>query len=124
MYDEPPGSLELLAWHGFITADDPVYLATVAYIRDPAYRFSFSGRKVDEIGCEHAPQPWILSLANSLLCGRSEKGRRILSSIPMDDGLACESVDPDTGELVTGAAFATCAGFLSFAMLEAFGDRQ
>ncbi len=124
MYDEPPGSLELLAWHGFIPADDPVYLATVAYIRDPAYRFSFSGRTVDEIGCEHAPHPWILSLANSLLCGRSDKGRRILSSIPMDDGLACESVDPDTGEVVTGAAFATCAGFLSFAMLEAFGGGE
>jgi uncharacterized protein len=123
MYDEPPGSLELLSWHGFVPAGDPVYQATVEYIRNPDYRFSFSGRKVDEIGCEHAPYPWILSLANSLLCGRIEKGRRILSFISMDDGLACESVDPDTGEAVTGAAFATCAGFLSFAMLEAFGGK-
>jgi len=124
MYDEPPGSLELLSWHGFVPADDPVYLATVDYIRNPDYRFSFSDRRVDEIGCEHAPYPWILSLANSLLCGRLEKGRRILSFINMDDGLACESVDPDSGEVVTGAAFATCAGFLSFAMLEAFGGGE
>jgi hypothetical protein len=121
VYDEPPGSLELLDWHGFVPADDPVYRATVDRIRDLEYRYSFAGRFVDEIGCAHAPQPWILSLANSLLCARTEKGRRILTAIPMDDGVACESVDPDTGEVATGAAFATCAGFLAFAMLEAFG---
>ena len=121
VYDEPPGSLELLAWHGFIAPGDPVYAATVARIRDPEYPYSFAGRAVDEIGCGHAPQPWILSLANSLLCGRREKARRLLSWIPMDDGIACESVDADTGRVASGGAFATCAGFLSFAMLEGFG---
>lgn len=124
VYDEPPGSLELLAWHGFVSADDPVYRATVARVRDPGYRFSFAGRNVDEIGCEHAPHPWILSLANSLLCGRTEKARRILASIPMDGGVACESVDADSGEVATGAAFATCAGFLAYAILEAFGGAR
>ena len=37
----------------------------------------------------------------------------------MDNGIACESVYPDTGECATGAAFATCAGFLCHALKEA-----
>ena len=36
--------------------------------------------------------------------------------IDMDNGIACESVDPVTGECRTGAAFATCAGFLCHGM--------
>ena len=34
----------------------------------------------------------------------------------MDNGMACESVNEDTGECETGEAFATCAGFLSYAL--------
>jgi len=34
----------------------------------------------------------------------------------MDNGMACESVHEDTGECMTGAAFATCAGFLAFSL--------
>ena len=36
----------------------------------------------------------------------------------MDDGVACESVHEDTSECATGTAFATCAGFLAFALTE------
>ncbi len=35
----------------------------------------------------------------------------------MDNGIACESIDENTGESTTGEAFATCAGYLSFALL-------
>ena len=34
----------------------------------------------------------------------------------MDNGVACESVNEDTGVCETGEAFATCAGFLSYAL--------
>lgn len=33
--------------------------------------------------------------------------------------IACESVDEESGECATGAAFATCAGFLAFALKKA-----
>ncbi len=36
--------------------------------------------------------------------------------IEMDNGIACESVDPVKGTCTTGAAFATCAGFLCHSM--------
>ena len=44
--------------------------------------------------------------------------------IKMDNGIACESVDPVTGECSSGAAFATCAGFLCHALLRASSEAE
>ena len=116
IYDEPPGSLQLLPYYGFCSFDDAVWLNTVAMIRSPAYRFSFSGFPIAEIGCPHAPYPWVLSLCNSMLCGHADQAFRELETLVMDNGIACESVDAVTGVCTTGAAFATCAGFLCHAI--------
>ena len=37
----------------------------------------------------------------------------------MDNGIACETVDRETGEAKTGAAFATVAGFIGYALYRA-----
>ena len=116
IYDEPPGSLQLLPFYGFCSGDDPVWQATVSMIRDETYSFSFAGHPIAEIGCKHAPHPWVLSVCNSLLSGHREAALRHLKAMTMDNGLACESVDEDSGICTTGAAFATCAGFLAFAL--------
>ena len=42
----------------------------------------------------------------------------------MDNGIACESVDETTGECTTGEAFATCAGFLAYAIYHAFFEEK
>lgn len=118
IYDEPPGSLQILPYLGFCSPEDEVYRNTVEMIRSPEYRYSFAASKFAEIGCPHAPHPWILSVANSLLCGRSAHCAEFLHSVIMDDFIACESVDEITGVCTTGAAFATCAGFLCHAMKE------
>ena len=119
VYDEPPGSLQLLPYYGFCSPEDETWLNTVAMIRSPDYAYSFAGSPVAEIGCPHAPYPWVLSLCNSLLCGHSKQALKELEFISMDNGIACESVDPLTGECTTGAAFGTCAGFLCHALLTA-----
>lgn len=116
VYDEPPGSLQLLPYYGFCSNSDEIWLNTVKMIRSPAYEFSFADAPIAEIGCAHAPYPWVLSLCNSLLCGYSEQGLRELEVMEMDNGIACESVDPISGICTTGAAFATCAGFLCHCM--------
>ncbi len=121
VYDEPPGSLLLLPHYGYCSLTDPVWQHTAAVIRREDYRFSFAGCPIAEIGCAHAPHPWILSLANSMLSDRKESARRHLLLCAMDNGIACESVDEYTGESATGNAFATCAGFLAYALYEAFG---
>ena len=116
VYDEPPGSLQLLPHWGFCAAQDEVYRNTVDMIRSPEYRYSFAGSPFGEIGCPHAPHPWLLSIANSLLCGRVEHATDILKKALMDNGIACESIDETTGECTTGEAFATCAGFVCHAL--------
>ncbi|MFR6102471.1 MAG: glycoside hydrolase family 125 protein [Christensenellales bacterium] len=119
IYDEPPGSLQLLPHYGFCAMDDPVWQSTVRAIRSEAYPLSFAGRPIAEIGCRHAPHPWVLSICNSLLCGHTDTALAHLARTRMDNGLACESVNEDTGECETGAAFATCAGFLAYALWSA-----
>lgn len=116
IYDEPPGSLQLLPFYGFCTMEDPVWQNTVSLIRSESYELSFAGHAIAEIGCKHAPHPWILSICNSLLSGHAQDALRHLQHTRMDNGIACESVHEDTGECATGAAFATCAGFLAFAL--------
>lgn len=116
IYDEPPGSLLLLPFYGFCEAEDPIWQNTAAMIRDESYALSFAGHSIAEIGCKHAPHPWILSICNSLLSGHADSALLHLSRTPLDNGVACESVNEDTGLCVTGEAFATCAGFLSYAL--------
>lgn len=124
VYDEPPGSLQLLPYYGFCERTDVIWQNTVRMIRSADYKFSFAGKPIAEIGCPHAPWPWVLSLCNSLLCGHAEQALRELTIMPMDNGIACESVDADTGECTTGSAFATCAGFLCHALLTACMEAQ
>lgn len=124
IYDEPPGSLLLSAYLGFCSYEDDVYINTVNKIKDPSYAYSFAGCNIADIGCEHAPHPWILSLCNSLLCGQKEHVRQALMKTNMDNGIACESVNEHTGECETGAAFATCAGFLAYALYQGFGINE
>ena len=85
-------------------------------IRDKNYPLSFAGHTIAEIGCKHAPHPWILSICNSLLSGHAKTALHHLYATKMDNGVACESVNEESGECTTGAAFATCAGFLAIAL--------
>ncbi|MDD3213753.1 MAG: metal-independent alpha-mannosidase, partial [Eubacteriales bacterium] len=71
---------------------------------------------IAEIGCRHAPHPWVLSICNSLLSGHAREGFAHLKRTQMDNGVACESVNEQTGVCETGEAFATCAGFLAYAI--------
>jgi len=119
IYDEPPGSLQLLPSLGFCDFMDTVWQSTVDIIRRPEYPYSFAGKPFADIGCAHAPHPWIISVCNSLLCGRIEESVDFLKRAPMDNGFACESVDEYTGVCATGEAFATCAGFLASCMITA-----
>ena len=118
LYDEPPGSLALLPWLGFVAVEDEVFRATSAWIYSTANPHYFA--EVNEIGCLHEPHPWVLALANSLLLPtRRENALALLRTVDMDDGIACEAINENTGQVETGRHFATCAGFLCHAAVEA-----
>ncbi|MGD1818980.1 MAG: glycoside hydrolase family 125 protein [Pleomorphochaeta sp.] len=118
IYDEPPGSLVLLPVFDFITKDDEIYKNTIKVIFDENYEFSFSKSPFGAIGCPHAPHPWVLSLANNVRVFNDKDSLEKLKRAKMDNGIACESIDENTGYCTTGEAFATCAGYLSFSLLE------
>jgi len=124
IYDEPPGSLLLLPYYGFCDMNNATWKNTVNIIKRKEYKYSFAECPISDIGCKHAPHPWILSIANSLLCGDKEKAKENLSRCIMDNGIACESVDEYSGECSTGEAFATCAGFLAYAINYSFGEEN
>jgi hypothetical protein len=117
-FDEPPGSLKLLPHYGFCSADDPVYRNTLAWLHSKHNPYSFHDRPFSEVGCAHAKHPWTLGLCNSLLSGRGKEAVDILHRTALDNGFACESFDENTGAPTSGEAFATCAGFLAYALGE------
>ena len=123
IYDEPPGSLQLLPFYGFCDASDEAWQSTAAMIRASSYAYSFADAPIAEIGCPHAPHPWVLSVCNSLLSGHAGEALEHLKLMRMDNGIACESVNERTGNCETGEAFATCAGFLAYALSTALKQK-
>lgn len=120
VYDNPPGGLALIAYYGGARRDDPVWQNTVRHYysaKNPYY--TENGLLFGE-GCEHAPAPWPMSLCNLLLTGvRVPEALAALKNMPMDNTIACETVRPEDGRVHTGAAFATFAGLLGSAILQA-----
>ena len=116
IYDDPPGSLQLLAYLGFCAHDESVYMNTMNYLHSKDYKYSFEGTNFPTLGCDHFPHPAVFSIVNDMLSYRVLEGRQLILKASMDNGIACESIDENTGECATGAAFATMAGFLAFAI--------
>jgi hypothetical protein len=48
---------------------------------------------------------------------RVKEGLDFLRRAPMDDGIACESVDINTGVPTSGLHFGTCAGYVAYAIM-------
>ncbi len=117
VYDEPPGSLTLLAYYGFCSSQAPAFKNTLQALYSKKFPHYFAGSNFEELGCTHAEHPWILSICNSLLNGRRDYALDMLKRTGMDNLIACESINAQTGECETGAHFATCAGFLVHALL-------
>lgn len=119
VYDEPPGSLTLLHYYEFIDRENHIFKNTFKHFYSDKFKHFFYDCNFEELGCSHADHPWILSVANSLVNGRKKQALDILRRTPLDNGIACESIDEKTGSCMTGAHFATCAGFLSYTIYKA-----
>jgi hypothetical protein len=118
--DEPAGSLSLLTHLGFCAADDPVFRATAQWIHSAHNPYHFTGGFPGE-GSAHFPYPSGFSLANRLLLGESpwrEEALAVLGKAPLDGRLVPESYDAATGQVRTGAGFATLAAFVVYALSE------
>lgn len=113
--EEPPGSLRLLAAYGFCPPEDPVYQNTVRWITSAHNPYFFPG-PFGGAGSPHFPFPGVFDLCYRLLTDPDPGVLDQVREAPLDGGLACESIDPQTGVVRTGAAMASLAGFLAWAL--------
>ncbi len=116
--DEPPLSLRTLPYWGVGDLSDPVQSATRAWLHhhNPHhYEGRFPGA-----GSAHFPHSSGFDLANRLLDGDPVDGDPLeqLATVPMDQGLACESWDTTSGRVRTGPAMASMAGLLAWTAWE------
>jgi meiotically up-regulated gene 157 (Mug157) protein len=119
IHDEPCGSLQMLCWYEFCSPDLPVYRNTVAWIHSKENPYSFETSPFAEAASRRINHPSILAVGNDLLAGNTESALDFLRRVRMDDLIACESVDENTGVASTGLAYASAAGYLSFALASA-----
>jgi uncharacterized protein len=112
--DEPPLGLRTLPFWGLEHDDPAVQTATNRWLTD-GYRHHYPGT-FGGCGAPHFPFPSGFDLANRLLAGDDDAGSAVdaFAITPMDQGLACESFDPQTGIVRTGAAMASMAGLLAW----------
>lgn len=113
--EEPPLSLRTLPYWGLADRASPVQAATRDWLAG-SYRYQYPG-PFPGAGAPHFPHPSGFDLAARLLDGDDSLGDALaaLASTPMDQGLACESWDAQTGAVRTGAAMASMAGLLAWA---------
>jgi meiotically up-regulated gene 157 (Mug157) protein len=115
--DLPGGSWSLFPHYGFCAADDPLYQNSLQWIYSEHNPYYYPG-PFGGVGAAHFPYPSCFDLANRLL-RKDPAAIEQLKQLKLDQGLACESFDPHTSEVRTGAAFATLAGFLAYSISSA-----
>ncbi len=121
--DDPSGSLLLLSWLEFCAPDFPTYKNTAKWIYSSMNPDSFHDAPFAVPGEATQGHPSVVAIANDLLAGRVAAALDILERAEMDDGIASETIDPNTGKAVHGRAFASGAGYLAFALGQALAAR-
>jgi hypothetical protein len=115
LVDLPGASWSCFTYYGFCKPSDPIYQNSLRWITSTHNPYYYTGKYSGE-GAAHFPYPSSFDLANRLL-RKDPDAIAAMRSIPLDHGLCCESFDPGSGVVKTGAAFATMAGWLGYCLL-------
>ena len=108
MYDDPTGSLLSLPDLGITERDSVIYRNTVEWItssRNPYFR---QGRYAGGSN-RHVGHPWTHYFCNTVIAGIEPVAE--LNRIPMDNGMACETIDENSGKCLTGLHFPGASGY-------------
>lgn len=119
--DDPAGSIQMAAYYGFCSQDDPVYRNTVAWIHSEHNTCSGRGLPFEAPLTRGGAGSSVTAVITDLLTNRVDQALDFLRRAPLDNGIACEAVDPSTGVVTSGEAFASSAGYLAFSLREALG---
>jgi len=115
-YDDPTGSILLFPYFGFSESHDPVFRKTANWIMSEKNPYYIQGR-YGGLGNMHVDHPWLHHHYSMILSSLSDA--RILESLPMDHGLACETIDENDGGCLTGIHFPGSSGMYVQASLKA-----
>ncbi|MDH7602079.1 MAG: glycoside hydrolase family 125 protein [Armatimonadota bacterium] len=121
--DDPSGSLLLLPFYEFCSADDPVYKHTAQWIRSELYSCSANDSDQASQSLDGSSGLSLVRIVNELLAGSKELASDFLRRAQLDDGIACEVVDPGTGTAIKGRAYASLGGYLAFGLTTALRMR-
>ncbi|MHB9038646.1 MAG: glycoside hydrolase family 125 protein [Armatimonadota bacterium] len=114
--DDPIGSLQLMSYFGFCSQNDQIYKNTVNWIHSEHNTLSGKGNPFEAPLDHDGVGPSVVSVIIDLLTGRTEQALDFLKRAELDDGIACATVDHETGRAIGGMAFASCAGYLAFGL--------
>lgn len=120
VYDDPAGSLALLPFVGFCGVDDPLWQTTMEFLRSRRYPFWLGDRPYPGLASRRHPQAASMAaLCADLLGPGGAQALKLLARLPLEDAVACEAWDPETGQPLLGAHHAALAGFMGWALWHA-----
>jgi uncharacterized protein len=123
--DVPPGSLLKLPILGFVSEDDPVFVRTYEWLHSRNYQYSYSDQQYGLPGSYRLPFTTSWAVADQLRLARGrQQALRILRTSPWDCGIISEGIDPNSAAMVSGAAFATAAGYVADAICHEFCKKR
>jgi hypothetical protein len=123
VYDDPAMSLALLPFFGFCAADDPVWTATMEFLRSRRYPLYSEGMVP---GIAHRSRPGQVALPAiiaDLLAPRADDALATLLRIRFPDGIAAAACDPASGE-ASEPHHGALAGFLAWTLIRAAGPKD
>jgi uncharacterized protein len=115
VYDDPEASLALLPFLGFCGADDPIWTATMEFLRSRRYPLWRDG-DIGGLASRAAGLPRLAALIADLLGPGADAALQRLLRVQLPAGVAAAAYDPDTGEAAE-PHHAALAGFLAWSLV-------
>ncbi|HUF51884.1 MAG TPA: glycoside hydrolase family 125 protein [Longimicrobiales bacterium] len=115
VYDDPAMSLALLPLFGVCTTDDPVWRATMEFLRSPAYPLWRDGVVAGTAGRSSAHAQFA-ALCADLHGHAPDDARDRLLRVELPAGVAAATYDPHTG-IASDPHHAALAGFLAWSLV-------
>jgi hypothetical protein len=118
VYDDPVLSLAMLPFFGFCSQDDPVWNATMDFIRSTRYPLWRTGRIPGLAGRSGSKRPRLAALCADMLTTRAPDALDRLLRIRLPAGVAAGEYDAD-GDQVGEPHHAALAGFVAWTLVRA-----
>jgi uncharacterized protein len=123
VYDDPALSLAMLPFFGFCSADDPVWRATMEFLRSPQYPLWRTGSIPGLAGRAGSRRPRTAALCADLLTHEAADALDRLLHLRLPAGVAAAEYDTDTG--APGEPHhAALAGFVAWALVYAAEPKE